>query len=163
MNNLILKIKSEEYVNDDAYTKVVNYIFRISKKRSLPILCYGIWPHTYENVIEQLSYNRSLQSNPPDRLLWHFIISAPDNSANTYDRYCAFADSIAKLFSSEYQICYACHTDTPHLHFHYVVSSTSYLPNGQHLDEGKLLQYIQKMLDLAGQNNIILERKDKYV
>lgn len=160
MNNLILIIKSEEYVNDDAYTKVVNYINRISNKRSLPILCYGIWPHTCENVIEQLSYNRSLHSNLPDRLLWHFIISAPDNSPNIYGKYCAFADSIAKLFSAEYQICYACHTDTPHLHFHYVVSSTSYLPKGQPLDKSKMLQYVQKMLELAGQNNIVLERKE---
>lgn len=160
MTSLILKITPDEYVNEDAYSKIVKYIYRISKKKSLPILCYGLLPHTHHDIIEQLSHNRTRQKNPPDRLLWHFIISFPDNTPNIYSKYSSFADSIAKLFSYEYQICYACHTDTSNLHFHYVVSSTSYLPNGQPLDEKKMSQYVHKMQELANQNETILERKD---
>lgn len=56
---------------------------------------------------------------------------------------------IAKTFASEYQIFYSCHTDTKHLHFHFFVSTTSFLINNTPLIKEKMDSYIKFIQDMT--------------
>lgn len=159
MNDIILKIIPGEYENSDAIEKTVNYIYRTNQAKNLPLFCYGVWPPTYENIIKQFLKSREQHQNPPDRFVWHFTLSFPFNSKNVSTTYFKFADTIAEMFSSDYQVCYAFHTDTANFHFHFIVSACSFRNTISQLDSNKMQQYIQNIMDIAKQFQISLSCK----
>ena len=42
LNNLKLIICNGNYINDDAISNAINYIYRLNSNKNLPIYCYGI-------------------------------------------------------------------------------------------------------------------------
>lgn len=158
MNSVIFKnINQDDYSNKDAIDNVISYIYRIDKSQ-LPIYCYGCikWPPTYNSLIGEYHYIRTavklstLNQQAIDQQIIHFVISFNISEGDIAEKCFYFADDIAKLFSAEYQVCYAYHTDTGHPHFHYVVSTTSYLIGNSPLTNDKMAQYelqIQRLAD----------------
>ena len=78
-----------------------------------------------------------------------------------YNPYFIFADTIARLFCYEYPVCYAYHTKNKetgghHSHFHYVVSTSSYISDHPALDADRLLTYLPKMQEIAWEYNLKL-------
>ena len=70
-----------------------------------------------------------------------------------------------RLFSThyiqKYQICYSCHTDTNNLHYHYIISATSYLRNGTALCTDSLMQYLHHATSIFQSYGYTLELEVK--
>lgn len=159
MINAIIKIVPNYYTKPTDIDNTVSYIYRIHSKKPLPVYCYGAYPHTVDNIINNFKETMKHYPAAPDTYLWHFIISFPNDTL--YDNTLhLFADLIAKLFSNEYQICYACHQDTDNLHFHYIVSSKSYIEENMDLNNEKMNLYLSEMSELANNFGISLIRKE---
>lgn len=159
MINAIIKIVPEDYPTFADMQRAIYYIYRMNTNKPLPIYCYGAYPPTSDNIIKQISETMCNSSISPTTYLRHFIVSFPTNIAYSNTLW-LFADSIAKLFCNEYQICYACHQDTDNLHFHYMVSAVSYIPAKNNLDNEIMFLYLTQMSALAVNYGISLKKKD---
>lgn len=159
MINAIIKIVPEDYPTFADMQRAIYYIYRLNTNKPLPVYCYGAYPPTASTIISQINETMCNSSITPTTYLRHFIISFPTNIAYSNTLW-LYADSIAKLFCNEYQICYACHQDTYNLHFHYVVSAVSYIPVTNNLDNEIMSLYLTQMSALAETFGISLERKD---
>jgi hypothetical protein len=107
-----------------------------------------------------MEYTAYTQPNTTEEYIWHFLISYPLGcKALTPEDY-QFADDIAALFSDSYQVCYSLHTDKDHLHFHYIVSTASYIRNENPIDKEKKEYFFNKMILLAQSHDIKIERKE---
>ena len=155
----IIKIVPEDYPTFADMQRAIYYIYRINTTTPLPVYCYGAYPPTADNIINQINETIQITAVTPTTHLCHFIISFPTNIAYSNTLW-TFADSVAKLFYNEYQICYACHHNTDNVHFHYMISAVSYLPNTDTLDYKNLSLYVPQMMSLAEKFGISLERKD---
>lgn len=156
MNEVIIKITDKgSYTNDDSIEKTLTYIYRYSSdnwKR-----CYGIYPLTCENAIAEFHKVRSIMPNIIDRRVWHLIISFPDNIKDS-NRILHLADQIGYLLAHEYQVCYAMHRRDSHKHIHFIISTTSYIPDNSPLDCAKLHQYLHAIEELLIQQNFTFRR-----
>ena len=159
MINAIIKIVPEDYPTFADMQRAIYYIYRMNTNKPLPVYCYGAYPPTFDNIIKQISETMCNSSISPTTYLRHFIISFPTNIAYSNTLW-LFADSIAKLFCNEYQICYACHQNTDNLHFHYMVSAVSYIPAKNNLDNEIMFLYLTQMSALAVNYGISLKKKD---
>lgn len=153
MDSIIFKnINRDDYHNSNAIDNAISYIYRVKEKSQLPIYCYGCleWPPTYKRLVKEYHLVReTAETNLIDQQIIHFIISFGISVADITDMHMRFADDIAKLFRMEYQICYSYHTNTGHPHFHYVVSTTSYIPGNPPLERNRMSQYESQIQNLA--------------
>ena len=62
LNNLKLIICNGNYINDDAISNAINYIYRLNSNKNLPIYCYGIPNMSYENIVANYEYVRTLKT-----------------------------------------------------------------------------------------------------
>jgi hypothetical protein len=160
LNNLKLIICNGNYINDDAISNAINYIYRLNSNKNLPIYCYGIPNMSYENIVANYEYVRTLKDREiSEQKLFHIVLSFP-TSVPTLSYY-KLADSLARLFSPKYQICYSCHTDTNNLHYHYIISATSYLRNGTALCTDSLMQYLHHATSIFQSYGYTLELEVK--
>lgn len=153
MDNVIFKnINPGDYHNPDAINRVIAYIYRTGTSQ-LPIYCYGCiqWPPTYDSLVNEYHLIReTAETDLLDQQLVHFVISFGDPVQDITDRHFHFADDIAKLFRNKYQICYAYHASSGHPHFHYVVSTTSYITGTPPINSDRMSQYELQIHNLAG-------------
>lgn len=168
MINAVLKIMPGYYENNDAINKTINYLYRVNKNTAnhLPVFCYGTADYTYplspDNIIQNFHQTRLYQNQSflSERQVWHFSISFSLPSSKITRELYLFADAIAKLFSKEYQICYAYHGDTNNPHFQYIVSAVSYIPDYPALGEERMCLYEKQMISTANNYGFFLVRKE---
>jgi len=152
-----LLIKDDAYCNDTAIENTINYIFKLEQN---PQFYYGIWPPTKETAIS--TFERLRQMYPKQtcsKQVQHFILSF--NSSKDAHHICSLAEQIAFFFAPIYPICFALHNDTEHLHVHFIVSTTSHLPNQEPLEAKQWRSYIKIIKDFATHNNISLQEVHK--
>ena len=145
MKTLLFKIVSnnDNYENLECIERAINYIYatKDSKKKTLklPIYCYGVNPFP-------MSYNALIVD---EQHIWHFIVSFGISPARVSNPYFHLADSIARIFSPYYPICYSLHYDTDYLHCHYILSTTSGLPNVPSLSSNEFHGFFLKIQELV--------------
>lgn len=152
MDSVIFKIISKDYCNTDAIDNVIGYIYRTNNNPPLPIYCYGCieWPPTYDSLIKEYHLIREIpQAKISDQQIVHFILSFNTQAQAISDMHFQFADDIAKLFRNEYQVCYSYHTDNGHPHFHYAISTTSYIDGNPFLSNDRMSCYKSQICSLA--------------
>lgn len=171
MMNVGIKFSnSGSFSNDNVIDNELKYIFsypieRYPNRKPKPIHYYGTpfigYPPDIDKLIMQFKLIRQLQNNTISQQVWHFHLHFPIVFPSVYEPYFYFADSIAKLFSHEYPIAYAYHTENKtsknnHSHFHYIVSTSSYISDYPALDAQHLIPYLLKMPEIAKVYNITL-------
>ena len=156
---LIRLEQGDQYTNSEAIERGIKYIYRGDEKKMLPICCYGCitYPPTCKSLIQDFYTVRLKQTEQSEQQIRHFIISFLAD----FDRMYQFADRVAKLFSQEYQVCYAYHNDINHPHFHYIVSAVSYLPGYPCMDDKKWEEYLSQLQQLAEMSQITLNIRIK--
>lgn len=171
MINVGIKFPNDgDFCNHDVIFNELTYIFsypteshpeRIPK----PIHFYGVpnigYPPQIDDLIRQFEHIRQYQSQTIPQQVWHFTLNFPELFKSIYNPYFIFADTIARLFCYEYPVCYAYHTKNKetgghHSHFHYVVSTSSYISDHPALDADRLLTYLPKMQEIAWEYNLKL-------
>ena len=160
MTDAGIKISAKgDYSNNEAIDKVLTYIFQYPteqapNRKPKPIHFYGLpyigYPPKIEDVIVQFKMIRQRQNSAIQRKLWHFQITFPFVFPSKYDSYFYFADAVASIFCREYPVCYAYHTENRHTndfhsHFHFVVSTSSYISGYPPLDAKKFQAYLTQI------------------
>lgn len=161
MTQAQIQIMPGAYENPDAIDKVIQYICRLDKPAPFPLYCYGAAPSpdvsaACGNIIQCFYDSRNMQNNPPEQRLWHFVISFALPFQYMKPMYFYFIDAAARLFSNEYADCFSFHTDKAHPHFHFCISSSSYIPGIPSLDTEKMRTYVNQMIELASAYHINL-------
>lgn len=159
-----------DFSNNDIIENELKYIFSYPtrtqpKRKPKPIHFYGVpfigYPPLINDLISQFIQMRKLPDQIIPQQVWHFILSFPSLFSSTYDSCFFFADAIAELFSSAYPVAYAYHTENRHTgnrhsHFHYIVSTSSYIPNYPALGSNRLEKFLIQMKNIAYTYNIEL-------
>lgn len=155
--NLI--INNAAYTNDSAIENTINYIYRLDNVYKY---YYGIWPPTPESAIALFNQTReTFPQNTCDQQIVHLIISF--KTLRDIELINKFSDQIALLFSQQYPVCFALHDDEKHLHTHFIISSTSYIPNAAPLTNVSLKYFIPQMEHIAYTYNISFKKVTKNV
>lgn len=154
-----LFIKKGTYSNSDAIENAIHYIFKLNSPYKF---YYGAYPPTPENAIALFYQLReSFPQNTCEQPLQHFYITFYDlKDVRLINE---FVDQIANLFLRCYPVCFALHDDTKHLHTHFVISTTSYIPDTIPLTRETLNTFISAMERLAYSYNISLKKVTKNV
>ncbi len=145
--------KPDAYTNPDAITRGINYIFRLDPKYHF---IYGAYPPTTEGIVntfETLRIRFAEQTSP--HKIKHFYITFKDCKDIAFINY--FSSQVAALFTLYYPVCFALHDDETHLHTHFIVSTTSYLPNTPPLIDEQWKSFKKKVFQLAFQNHVNLQ------
>lgn len=118
----VLKIENGngKYFNEDAKELVAAYIMRPDKVSG----GYGIDPccpaESMKIVSEQFGKQQGVQ-------LRHYVVSFTPYELDDPAIVNAIAQQFARYIGQMYQVLYAVHEDKPHLHFHLMHNSVSYL------------------------------------
>lgn len=105
------------------------------------------------NVIRLFHKTRNKHPSLPDKLLYHLILPLEFLLPNI--NFFHLADDVAKLFDA-YPVCYSFHTDTDHPHFHFIISTVSFIPGHSCLDNSTLLIHLEKAQQVALEKHSIL-------
>lgn len=159
-----------DYTNDDVIENTLKYIFSYPtelnpERKPKTIHFYGIpyigYPPKIEDLILQFKLVRCRQSQTIPQQVWHFLINFSIPFNFIYGQYFYFADAVAACFSTCYPVAYAYHTENKttgnhHSHFHYIVSTSSYLSNTPALGPERMIQYLFYMQTIAQQYGLSL-------
>ena len=159
-----------DFTNHNVIENVLNYIFTNPTERHLdrkpkPLHFLGVpyigHPPQIDKLIACFKLIRESQSQTIPQQIWHFTINFPIKFSSAYNEYFYFADAIASLFSYQYPVAYSYHTENKttgnrHSHFHYIVSTSSYISDHPALDADHLMQYLMQMPAIAERYNINL-------
>lgn len=166
-----IKLVKGTYQNPDAIHNAMSYIFHLDSKKPLLIRYYGIlnvgYPPNPEKLIEEFERNYYRQ-NPKyilSQQLWHIIITMPFVLDEPYGDYFYMADGVARIFSYEYPVCYSYHTENKttgneHSHFHFIISTVSYIPEYPALNGARLGVYFTKIKETAEYYSVNLVLKE---
>lgn len=117
-------VSTANYTNDDAIANTINYICRLNNEH---IFFYGSWPPTKEAAIQLFEDVRYIyHPKTASQKVQHFWISFDHCSNITIIN--SLAEQIAFLLAPTFPICFATHNDKDHIHVHFIVSTTSILP-----------------------------------
>lgn len=160
MLNANLIVKPDSYTNSNAIENAIRYIFRLDNNQHF---IYRAWPPTPDNAIALFkNIRKAFPDNTCEQQLQHFFITF--NSICDKDFINSFSHQVASLFINAYPICFALHDDKPkHLHTHFIVSTTSHIPNTLPLINSTWKSYEKKIIDLASHYQINLQRIQKHV
>lgn len=115
---------SGKYFNEDAKELVAAYIMRPDKVIHGYSGGYGIDPccpaESMKIVSEQFGKQQGVQ-------LRHYVVSFTPYELDDPAIVNAIAQQFARYIGQMYQVLYAVHEDKPHLHFHLMHNSVSYL------------------------------------
>lgn len=151
--------KPDAYTNPDAIRWGIEYIFRLDPKYHF---IYGAYPPTTESIVDTFERLRILfddQTSPHQ--IKHFQITFETCKDITFINY--FSSQVATLFTPYYPLCFALHDDKPHLHTHFIVSTTSYISNTPPLVGEQWKSFKKDVFQLAFQNQVVLQGMIKNV
>ena len=75
MNNLKLIICNGDYTNDNAILNAIHYIYRLNCNKNLPIYCYGIPDSSYQNIVTNYEYVRTLTDREvSEQKIFHLVL-----------------------------------------------------------------------------------------
>lgn len=112
------------YFNEDAMELLSAYIMQPDKTVHGYIGGYGVDlccpAESMKTISEQFGKQRGVQ-------LHHFIVSFAPNELSDPAVVNMIAQQLAMYVGQRYQVLYAVHEDEPHMHFHLMHNSVSYL------------------------------------
>ena len=141
--------------NMAAARKIMSYI--LDEKKTEPDLCGTLGDVDAGTLTPKSAYRefqrvRSLFGKDSGRTYTHGTVSWASGEI-THEEAAAFAKDYLPQIYPEHQVIYAVHTDTDHIHFHFVVNPVSYL-------DGSMLHWSKHDLEKAKQicNEMCLQR-----
>ena len=141
--------------NMAAARKIMSYILDV--KKTEPDLCGTLGDMdagilTPKSAYREFQRVRSLFGKDSGRTYTHGTVSWASGEI-THEEAAAFAKDYLPQIYPEHQVIFAVHTDTDHIHFHFVVNPVSYL-------DGSMLHWSKHDLEKAKQicNEMCLQR-----
>lgn len=119
---------NQNYKNEDAADKLVKYIFK-DRGNGKKVRFYGglgVDLVTSERAARQIKKIKKLYKKSSGRQMYHFILSFDGRVKNPIEVY-EIGMGIMDTFFYGYQIIFAVHEDTEHLHLHFILNSVNML------------------------------------
>ena len=136
----IIKIVDRDYSAensnyDDVDIVMLRYISQSEKAVQGLFLGFNVLISYPEFMAEQFKTVRCIFHKQDGRLLRHFIISYSKNENVDANQAFVMAYDIACYYINEYQIAFAVHQDTEHIHAHFIMNTVSFV-DGHKFSEG---------------------------
>lgn len=147
------KFDTPKYHDATAISDVIRYCCQPSK---IPHRCIGGFGLNLTYAAEQMEGVIRAYGKTEGVHLRHMVLSFEAGERVSLYFANQIAHQVAWYYGSAYQILYAIHEDTPHLHIHFVMNTTSYI-NGKKYAQKKedyfrFLQYLAEILKEYGLN-----------
>ena len=141
-NMPILKIKNDSYDGENALENVVNYVLQSDR--------YGGLAVDPEHAVFQMRLVKQLWSKTDGRQVRHMILSFSKDEVLANYEAMEYGYQICQYFGDRFQIVFALHTDTDHVHLHFVLNTVSFV-DGIKFSAGlsdywRLRNYIQSIM-----------------
>lgn len=152
-----IKIVNKDYMDWKAIYNVINYIFHYS---SVPLEYVGGYGISFiegdyaDDIIEQFETVKIIYKKEMFKLLRHFVITFAPYENITPMKAKEIAWEFIKYFGKNYQVVFAVHTNTEHVHVHIVLNTTNIF-TGNNYREFFEIDKINEFL-----NNIMINRKN---
>ena len=154
----ILKIKNESYANNDAIENLVQYIQRSGYTGGLAV--------DIENAAEHMQKVKEIWYKTEGRQARHFIVAFSDYEFPTIDEAISYGYSISQYYAERFQILFSVHTDTDHIHLHFVMNTVSYVDgrkySGGLSDYLSFRNYIQSIMPNGWIVRLVADREGEY-
>lgn len=121
-----------KFFDDFAYYNAINYIFNPEKA----VMIGGSGISSYANAVDDMRDVAIRFGKDRGKRIRHSILAFEENEDVSIGEADAFAKGIIAHYAPEYQIVYAIHANTEHLHIHFVMNQISYI-DGHRYDEKK--------------------------
>lgn len=150
----VVKIVKQTYMKKIDRRNLIYYIMNPEKTEGKYTGAWGTGSGDPGQVIEQMEkVKRAYGKEGGFRGLRHFIVSFEEENVSKEEAY-FIAYDIARFYSRKYQICFGVHTDTEHLHIHFVLNTVNYM-DGKMFSEGicemqELKMYVNQVLSKRG-------------
>lgn len=138
----ILKIKNHSYASEAALENVVNYVLRSDR--------YGGLAVDPEYAVFQMQLVKQLWQKTDGRQVRHMILSFSKDEVLANYKAMEYGYQICQYFGDRFQIVFALHTDTDHVHLHFALNTVSFV-DGIKFSAGlsdywRLRNYIQSIM-----------------
>lgn len=144
------------YKNPDAVNKVVKYILRKNgrinnngKKESYNTYgSIGTYHKDVDGIISDFQKLKAIHGKTNGVQIKHLIVSFPDVHNLKSKKMNKLIHRVLKFYSQKYQLVYAVHEDTDHLHMHIGINSVSFTGkkfNEQGAEKRKFETYINEL------------------
>ena len=124
-----VKIVNNAYRDWSAIYNIINYIFRYGNVPPKFVGGYGVIfgdETNYSNdIVEQFEAIKIIYKKQECKLLKHFVITFSEEEKITEEDACSIAWKFIKYFQVDYQVVFAVHNDTDHIHIHVVLNTTN--------------------------------------
>lgn len=138
MSDIRLEVLPGTYSNDDAYDKVLSYIFMKDS-----ISGYGIILNDSLTIVEQYQASEFYSIHSHQQKIWHFIITFSDHPK--MPQLFHIANTTALTFVSQYQVLYGIDSTGHSTHLHFGVNAFSYHPEVPALTTDTMKQYMESI------------------
>ncbi|MCD8363087.1 MAG: relaxase/mobilization nuclease domain-containing protein [Lachnospiraceae bacterium] len=127
---LIIKFCTKgQYKNKKATSKVIKYILRKNARRQKGYDIHGsigTYHKTLNGIIDDFQKTKKLYHKEDGLQIKHLIISFDKRPGLNTTKLHKLILRTLEYFSRDYQVVYAVHEDTDHLHLHVGINSISY-------------------------------------
>ena len=151
----VFKIINSSYTNLDAVEKTITYITgnNTTEDKVYDVGGIGVDCYNYQNAISQYHIVKNVWNKTDKRQVLHFVVSFEEAREEwlTLSDIALLAYQIGKILSKEqFQIMWGIHTNTKHIHVHYIVNSVSYVTGSKYRLDWKenyaIFQEIQRVI-----------------
>lgn len=114
-----LQIINESYPTTDDLQRLIYYVARNGHLYGLAI--------NPQDAFRQMCHIKQIWHQTEGRQCRHFILSFGSHEPLTYQEVVNVGYQVASYYASRYQIVFAVHLDTGHVHLHFVCNSVSFV------------------------------------
>jgi len=122
-------IPKGNYKNEDAVSRVIDYICRLNKPEQVGGM--GVFPLYVEDMVNQFLAVKRIYHKEEGKQVFHIFISFEKSLGFTVDEVMEMWYEIAAYCGYDRQVMFAVHDDTQNIHIHMAINTVAYT-NGEY-------------------------------
>ena len=122
-------IPKGNYKNEDAVSRVIDYICRLNKPEQVGGM--GVFPLYVEDMVNQFLAVKRIYHKEEGKQVFHIFISFEKSLGFTVDEVMEMGYEIAAYWGYDRQVIFAVHDDTQNIHIHMAINTVAYT-NGEY-------------------------------
>lgn len=138
----IIRLNNKSYKNLDAIDKVYKYMTQPSKAGGM-VGGFNVIP---EHAVYMMKAVKQIYNKEGGRQLLHIILSFPPGVAVADEAMFDISSYIASYFRN-HQVVFSIHSDTNHMHSHFMVNTISFADGSKITNNSKINQDLHALCD----------------
>lgn len=141
-----------KFFDENSYRDAINYISQGGKASYVG----GANITSIETAAAEMQATAAAFEKDSGKRLRHSVVSFDPSEHVTPDQAHAYSQQIIQHYAPEYQIAYAVHTNTSHLHIHLVMNQVSYVDGHRYRGDKKDYYDFKKHIESVIHRPVIL-------